>query len=94
MNKREELAKYSNFNTVNTKANQLLGAPVIVSTRKDKKYMIKNPQGKWVHFGQWGAEDATKHKDTIRINNFKKRNAKWANSPKWSPAYLSYYLLW
>ncbi len=47
-----------------------------------------------VHFGQMGYEDATKHYDLNRINRFKKRNWKWRNAPKYSPAYLSWYLLW
>jgi hypothetical protein len=47
-----------------------------------------------VHFGQMGYEDATKHYDLDRINRFKKRNWKWQNAPKYSPAYLSWYLLW
>ena len=47
-----------------------------------------------VHFGQMGYEDATKHNDLNRINRFKKRNWKWQNSPKYSPAWLSWFLLW
>lgn len=94
MNKKEELAKYSDFNAVNKKAKKLLGVGVDVSTRVDKKYMIKTPDGKVVHFGQWGMEDATKHKNLDRINAFKNRNKKWATATKWSPAFLSYYILW
>ena len=67
--------------------------PVHESSRKDKKYMVFDGRT-MVHFGQMGYEDATKHNDTDRINRFKKRNWKWQNSPKYSPAYLSYYLLW
>lgn len=67
---------------------------VYVSTRKDKKYMIKLDDGKTIHFGQMGYEDATKHKDKQRILNFKSRNAKWADSPKFSPAWISYHILW
>lgn len=36
MNKKEELAKYSDFNAVNKKAKKLLGVGVEVSTRADK----------------------------------------------------------
>ena len=49
---------------------------------------------KMIHFGQMFYEDATKHHDSDRINRFKKRNWKWQNAPKYSPAYLSWYLLW
>jgi hypothetical protein len=94
MNKKQELQKYSNFDDVNKKAKRLLGVSVEVSTRKDKKYMIKTPDGKTVHFGFFGMEDFTKHKDTQRLENFKKRNKKWATSPKWSASFLSYHLLW
>jgi hypothetical protein len=67
--------------------------PLYLSTRKNKKYMIEIDD-KTIHFGQYGAEDFTKHKDKKRRDNFKIRNAKWANSPKWSAGALSYYLLW
>ena len=49
---------------------------------------------KMVHFGQMGYEDATKHNDLDRINRFKKRNWKWQHAPKYSPAWLSWFLLW
>lgn len=90
----QELQKYSDFNAVNKKAKQLLGVGVEVSTRKDKKYMIRTPDGKVVHFGAWGMEDYTKHKNQDRLNAFKKRNKKWATAPKWSASFLSYFLLW
>ncbi len=94
MSKRELLKQYSDFDAVNKKAKRLLGVGVDVSTRADKKYMIRTPEGKLIHFGAWGAEDATKHKNQVRINAFKKRNEKWATSPKWSAGWLSYFLLW
>ena len=49
---------------------------------------------KMVHFGQMGYEDATKHNNLDRINRFKKRNWKWQNSPKYSAAWLSWFILW
>jgi hypothetical protein len=64
------------------------------STRKDKKFMIKNPEGKWIHFGQKGYSDWHLHKDPIRRDRFKTRNARWANAEKWTPAHLSFYILW
>lgn len=94
--KKEELKKYSNFNQVKQKVKKLLGKDkeVLISSRRDKKYMIKAPNDKMVHFGQMGYEDFTKHKDEERRENFLKRNAKWKDSPIYSPAWLSYYILW
>jgi len=46
----ENLKKYSNFQTVNKKANKLYNRDVFLSTRKDKKYMIMNDNNKWVHY--------------------------------------------
>lgn len=90
--------KYSNPSVVQTKANKYIGPNHIIylSTRKNKKYMVKNPYGEWIHFGQIPYKDGTLNdKDrNNRRHKFLLRNAKWANSPKWSPAYLSYYLLW
>lgn len=56
--------------------------------------MIKTPEGQVIHFGQWEMEDFTKHKDKERREKFKNRNKKWATATKWSPAFLSYYILW
>jgi hypothetical protein len=56
--------------------------------------MIKDPNNKWIHFGQMFYEDFTKHNDQKRRENFLKRNYKWKNAPKYSPAYLAYHLLW
>lgn len=64
------------------------------STRKDKKFMVQSPAGKWIHFGQKGFQDFHEHKDVKRLDNFRIRNKKWANSPKWTPSHLSYYVLW
>lgn len=88
---------YSNPQTVFKKAKQLLGNDVIIelSNRKDKKYRILNPYtNKYINFGQMGYEDYTKHKDKNRRNNFRIRNNKWANYPIYTPAFLSYWLLW
>jgi hypothetical protein len=90
----EKLLKCSNPTEVMNKGKKL-GIDVMISKRKDKKYAIIEPTThKRINFGQLGYEDATFHKDPIRIAKFKKRNAKWANAPKYTPAYLSYYLLW
>jgi hypothetical protein len=65
------------------------------STRKDKKFMVKNPNNnKWIHFGSPMYDDWHSHKDQIRLNNFKLRNKKWATANKYTPAHLSYWVLW
>jgi hypothetical protein len=64
------------------------------STRKDKKFMVINPEGKKIHFGQKGASDWHLHKDPIRRDKFRTRNARWANAEKWTPAHLAYWVLW
>lgn len=58
--------------------------------------MIKGDftNNKWVHFGQMGYEDFTKHKDNIRRNNFINRHYKWNCKGRHSPAWLSYNILW
>lgn len=97
MNKEEEILKYSNPKIAHKKAKLLFGNNIEfkISTRKDKKYMIKNPNtNKWVHFGQMGNEDFTKHKNELRRERFRTRNKKWSNSDEYTPAYLSYYILW
>jgi hypothetical protein len=85
---------YSNIQEVQHLANKYCIGKVFESSRKDKKYMIKKPDGKMVHFGANGYADYTAHKDKERRKRFRTRNHKWASSPKWSPAWLSYYLLW
>lgn len=75
------------------KAHEMGLNPVYFSTRKAKKYMIHDGQ-KWVHFGQKGYEDFTAHGDEKRRENFRRRNKRWATARVYSPAWLSYYLLW
>ena len=94
--KYNELLKYSDPQRVKVLAKQFLGkdVPLYVSTRKDKKYMVFNPDGKKVHFGQMGMEDFSKHLDLERRDRFVSRNKKWKDAPMWTPAWLSFYLLW
>lgn len=91
-----ELLKYSNPKKVLKNAIKYLGkdVDVYVSTRKNKKYMIRSPEGKWIHFGLFGMEDYTKHLSEDRRSKFKQRNARWSRSPKWSAGWMSYHLLW
>jgi hypothetical protein len=92
-NKLRELRNYSDPEYVMNKAKMMGLNPVHESSRKDKKYMIFDGN-KMIHFGQMGYEDASKHRDLDRINRFKKRNWKWQFEPKYSPAWLSWFLLW
>ena len=91
-----ELSKYSNYNSVNRLAKKLLKNNTLqISSRKNKKYMILNPETqKYVHFGEMGFEDYTKHKDKDRRDQFKARNHKWRLNKIYSPSFLSYFLLW
>ena len=95
---RDNITKYSNPKQAQKQAYKYLGkknGKLYRSTRKEKKYMVKDPKtNNWVHFGQMKYEDYTKHGDKKRRDNFRKRNHRWANAPRYSPAWLSYYLLW
>ena len=93
----ENLLRYSNFQIVNKKANKLYNRDVFLSTRKDKKYMIMNDANKWIHFGQLGYQDFTKHLDENRRLNYFKRSTKIKGNWKgniFSPNNLSINLLW
>lgn len=90
---------YSNPKIVLKKAKKYLGNDVKIyrSSRKDKKYMVINSDGKLVHFGQIGYSDLTKHKDEERRQRYLKRatNMKggWREN-KYSPNNLSINILW
>ena len=67
------------------------------STRGDKKWRIRTPQGKLIHFGARGYEDYTMHKDERRKENYISRHA---SREDWSPSgintagFWSRWLLW
>jgi len=92
----KSITRYSNPRIVKQKLRHYYGDNIklYLSTRVDKKYMIQNPKGKWIHFGQYGYEDYTKHLDKQRRDNFRMRNHKWKHFPKYTPGHLAYYLLW
>ena len=94
MSKSEQLAEYSNILKVQKLAKKLGLNPVEISTRKDKKYMIYDNNGDVKHFGLMSYQDYTKHNDKDRLKSFMNRNHRWYHAPKYSPAYLSAYLLW
>tara|TARA_R110000764_G_scaffold207411_1_gene292968 strand:- start:287 stop:571 length:285 start_codon:yes stop_codon:yes gene_type:complete len=91
--------KYSDPDDVLKKAKKYLGddVEIFISSRKGKKYMVKNPDGKLIHFGALGYEDFTKHKDNKRRDNYLKRATKirgnWKDN-KYSPNNLSINILW
>jgi len=97
-----KLSAVSDIYEVRKKAQELLGnkyggeeVPLDISTRKGKKYMLQVPNGrKKIHFGDLSSADYTKHKDEKRLRDFKKRNVKWKDYDTFTPAWLSYHLLW
>jgi hypothetical protein len=98
--KSKDILKYSNPKKVFANARKYLGKKVIIrlSTRDEKKYMVYNPtEDKWVHFGQMGYEDFTKHKDQERREDYLERSGnmhgEWRNNP-YSANNLARNLLW
>ena len=94
------IEEYSNPKIVIKNAKKYLGKDVDIylSNRKGKKYMIFNPNTQnMVHFGAYGMEDFTYHKDEIRRQNYLKRatniRGNWKTN-KYSPNNLSINLLW
>ena len=98
-NKEEDIKKYSDPNKVIRKAKKYFkdDIPIYLSSKKDKKYMVQDPNGKWVHFGAFGMEDYTRHKDEERRKRYLARATKikgnWKDNP-YSPNLLSINLLW
>ena len=95
-----DIKEYSNPSVVYKKAKQYLGKDVNIqlSNKADKKYMVLNPNtNKWIHFGQMGYEDYTKHHDEKRRENYLRRTANmrgdWKEN-KYSPNNLSRNILW
>ncbi len=67
------------------------------STKRDKKYMIETPDGRFVHFGQLGYEDYTKHRNKTRRKNYRTRSAKIRGDwklDKYSANNLARQVLW
>lgn len=94
---KENIEMYSNPIKVLHNAKKIYGDDVEIdySTRNDKKYMIRNPNNnKWIHFGAYGMEDYTKHKNKKRRESFLRRNHKWADLPLYSAGFMSFHLLW
>ena len=93
-NSKEGIENYSNPKIVQKKAKEY-GVYVVYSPRKNKKYRIVNPEtNKFVDFGQMGFSDFTLTGDKEKRRLFKLRNHKWKDADKYSPAHLSYWILW
>jgi hypothetical protein len=96
---RKPISLYSNPTEVYRRAKNYLGKTVKIglSTKKEKKYMVKTPDGKIVHFGQMGYEDFTKHKNKTRRKNYLTRSSRiqgdWKDN-KYSANNLAIRLLW
>lgn len=103
MSKAIDIFKISNPLIAQKNAYNYLGkdAHLYISNRKDKKYMIQDPNGKWINFGSFGYnksnEDFTYHKDKIRRDSYINRainiKGKWREN-KYSPNNLSLKILW
>ena len=98
--KQDGILTWSNPKVALRKAKAYLGPSVNLklSNNSKKKYMVLNPDtNKWIHFGQMGNEDFTKHKDDKRRENYLKRTANirgnWKDN-KYSPNNLSRNILW
>ena len=92
----EKICEVSNPEIVLKQLKKYYGDDVdlYLSSSKHKKYMVFNEDGKKVHFGSILYQDYTKHKNKQRRDNFRNRNKRWVDSEKFTPAHLSYFLLW
>ncbi len=94
-----DIYKFSDPAKVKQNLDRYLGQnyKLYISTKVNKKYMIKNPNGKWVHFGEIGFEDFTKHQDEKRKQQYLARATKikgnWKDN-KFSKNNLAINLLW
>jgi hypothetical protein len=99
MTKYDELLNYSDPTKVYKNATDYFGKTIhiYISDKPTKKYMVKNPQGKWVHFGEMGYQDFTKHQDRERQRKYLKRamaiKGNWYTDP-YSANSLAINLLW
>jgi hypothetical protein len=91
--------EYSNPYLSQLKAFVYLGPTAVLypSTKKDKKYMIQRPDGKFIHFGQFDYEDYNHHLDEKRRENYLRRTSNmrgnWRDDP-YSANNLSRRILW
>lgn len=99
MTKYNELLLYSDPTRVAKNAKKYFDTdtPVYISNKPTKKYMIKKPDGKFVHFGEMGYSDYTKHLDKSRRDRYLSRamniSGNWYEDP-YSANNLAINLLW
>jgi hypothetical protein len=97
--KNDPIWQVSNPTIVQKKAYENYGRDAIIyrSEAKNKKYSIRNPQGRLINFGNIEYEDYTKHRNDERRQRYLKRSAgikgNWKDD-KYSPNNLSRLLLW
>ncbi len=96
----KSLAAFSNPAKAQSRAYVYLGktAKLHRSDKRDKKYKIFDPKNdRWVHFGQMGYQDYTRHKDKKRRASYLSRSRKirgdWKRNP-YSPNNLAIHILW
>jgi hypothetical protein len=97
--KYDELVKYSDPARVAKNAKEYFGdnTKIYISNKPTKKYMVEDPQGKWVHFGEMGYQDFTRHMDRSRQERYLKRalniRGNWMDN-MYSKNMLAINLLW
>nr|QYA18540.1 DUF5754 protein [Clandestinovirus] len=67
------------------------------SSKKDKKWMVRLPSGKTVHFGAAGYQDYTQHKDTERKRRYiirHQKREKWSKAGVTTAGFWSRWILW
>jgi hypothetical protein len=96
----KSLAAFSNPAKAQSRAYAYLGktAKLYPSDKREKKYKIFDPKNdRWVHFGQMGYQDYTRHKDKKRRASYLSRSRKirgdWKRNP-YSPNNLAIHILW
>ena len=99
MTKYEKLLKNSNPDKVSKNALDYFGksVPIYMSDKPNKKYMLRNPEGKYVHFGDINFSDYTrtldKEKQRLYLARAMKIRGSWFKDP-YSPNMLALHLLW
>jgi hypothetical protein len=95
--KNHEIYKYSNPYKLRKIADTkgFKNDEIYLSDKPNKKYMLFHPKtNKKIYFGESQFEDYLYHNDEVRRMKFKNRNKKWADFDKYTPAYMSYFLVW
>jgi hypothetical protein len=97
VNKNSPIWEYSNPKKLRINADKMgyKNDEIYLSDKPDKKYMMFHPEtNKKIYWGSMNFQDYLKHNDDKRRDLFLKRNYKWNNFDKYTPAKLSYKSLW